>query len=69
MGSTSASVQSASISAPTANKTYTSEPLSVAAAFGGVMPRKWAIVVENRTGIAFSTGTSAQYSGINVTNG
>jgi len=29
---------------------YTSEPMSVAAAFGGVMPQKWGIVVENESG-------------------
>jgi hypothetical protein len=30
--------------------TYKSNPLSVAAAFGGVLPKKWGIVVENKTG-------------------
>ncbi len=32
--------------------TYTSEPLSIASAFGGVMPTKWSIVVENKAGAA-----------------
>ena len=58
-----------SISAPTASKTYTSQPLSVAQAFAGVLPRKWSIVVENRTGMAFSTGCGLQYSGVASTNG
>lgn len=34
--------------------TYKSHPMSVAQAFGGVMPRKWGIVVENQTALAFS---------------
>src|SRR5438552_184937 len=33
---------------------YKSHPMSIAAAFGGVMPRKWGIVVENRTNITFN---------------
>lgn len=37
--------------------TYKSEPMSVAAAFGGVLPAFWGIVVENKTGAALdSTG-------------
>jgi hypothetical protein len=58
-----------SISAPTANKTYTSQPMSVAAAFANLMPRKWAIVIEDRTGMAFGTGCSASYTGVYSTNG
>lgn len=38
--------------------TFTSEPLSVAQAFGGIVPEKWGIVVENKTNIAFTTGES-----------
>lgn len=34
--------------------TYKSGPMSVAAAFGGVIPRKWGIVVVNNTGLALS---------------
>lgn len=34
--------------------TYKSAPMSVAAAFGGVLPRKWGIVVRNYTGVALS---------------
>jgi hypothetical protein len=30
--------------------TYKSNPMSVAAAFGGIIPEKWGIVVENQTG-------------------
>jgi len=34
--------------------TYKSSPMSVANAFGGVMPRKWGIVVRNFSGIALT---------------
>jgi hypothetical protein len=50
--------------------TYKSNPMSVAAAFGGVMPRKWGIVVENRTALTFSAteGDHAKsYTGITLT--
>lgn len=30
--------------------TYKSEPFSVAAAFGGVLPQKWGIIIENQSG-------------------
>lgn len=42
-------------------------PFSIAAAFGGVLPQKWGIVVRNRTGLAFhATGTNneCQFTGI-----
>lgn len=35
--------------------TYKSHPMSMAAAFGGILPRRWGIVVENKTGLAFSS--------------
>ncbi len=34
--------------------TYKIAPSSVAAAFGGWLPRRWGIVVQNRSGLAFS---------------
>ena len=34
--------------------TYKSNPISIAKAFGGVLPRKWGIVVENRTNLTFN---------------
>lgn len=34
--------------------TYKSHPMSVAEAFGGVLPRKWGIAVRNYTGVALS---------------
>jgi hypothetical protein len=35
--------------------TYSGGPFSVAAAFGGVLPDHWAIVIENKTGGALDT--------------
>lgn len=49
------------------NKDKTFGPFSVAAAFGGVLPPKWGVIVRNRTGIAFhATGASneVQFTGI-----
>jgi hypothetical protein len=38
---------------------------SVAKAFGGVLPRKWGVVIRNYTGVAFdTTGNSVTYSGV-----
>ena len=52
------------ISIPTQSLTY-KVVFSIAKLFGGVMPRKWGIVVRNYCGIAFdSSGCSASYSGI-----
>lgn len=60
------------ISTPTAGGlTYRAVIGSVAAYFGGVLPRRWGIVVENRTGIAFNAteGNHAKsYSGIKLTS-
>lgn len=35
--------------------TYASEPMSVAAAFGGVLPDHWGIIIENKTGAALDS--------------
>ena len=51
--------------------TYESQPMSVAAAFGGVLPRKWGIVVRNYSGLALSASTSdnaASYTGVYYTS-
>lgn len=39
-----------SIQVAATSTTYKSEPMSIAAAFGGILPEKWSIIVENKTG-------------------
>lgn len=51
--------------------TYESQPMSIAAAFGGFMPRKWGIVVRNYTNVTFSAAEgdhSYKYTGITLTS-
>lgn len=51
--------------------TYKSEPMSVAAAFGGVLPEKWGIVIENKTGGTLDTTAgnhAAFYQGVYATS-
>lgn len=52
--------------ATTANSTtYTSNPLSVASAFGGVLPDTWGIVVENQSGATLDASVgSSWYQGV-----
>ena len=51
--------------APTANKTYESDLMSIANAFGGKLPERWGIIAHNKTGYALnSSGNSAFYQGI-----
>ncbi|TAK97789.1 MAG: hypothetical protein EPO08_20715 [Rhodospirillaceae bacterium] len=38
--------------------TYSSEPMSVALAFGGVLPSNWGIVIENKTGTTLDSTES-----------
>lgn len=53
------------IPTPTQNIAYRSRPMSVANAFGGVLPSKWGIVVVNFSGQTLSASlNSAQYQGI-----
>lgn len=44
-------------------RTFTTEPMSVASAFYGTMPEAFSIIVENQSGVAFSssTTTTAEY--------
>lgn len=52
------------INTPVDGAVYT-QVMSVAQAFGGVLPRKWGIVVRNYSGQAFASGgNSASYSGV-----
>lgn len=53
------------ILAHTASVAHTSEPLSIAAAFGGVVPSKWGIAIQNQTGAALAaSGNSVGYDEI-----
>lgn len=52
------SVRIGYVSVPASNTVYRAGPFSIASAFGGFMPAKFAIVVENRTGLALSATTA-----------
>lgn len=61
-------------STTSAERTFRTEPMSVAQAFGGVLPPKFSIVVENQTGVAFSSSTTTttnylEQQGITTTSG
>lgn len=47
--------------------TYKSNPISIASAFGGAVPAKWVIIIENKTGGALSSTEGdhvKQYQGV-----
>lgn len=47
--------------------TYKKSFLSIALAFGGVLPRKWGIVLVNNSGLALAgSGNAVSYSGIHA---
>jgi hypothetical protein len=53
------------ISTPATSTTYKAGPFSVAAAFGGVLPDHWGIVVENQTGQTLDASVGAAiYQGV-----
>lgn len=53
------------IYAPTQNKVYESDLMSVASAFGGLLPQRWGIIVHNKTGQTLKTSDcSAIYQGL-----
>jgi len=55
------------IYAPTQNKIYQSDPMSVATAFGGLLPQRWGILVHNRTGQTLkSSDCAAFYQGLGM---
>lgn len=43
----------------TASIAYNSEPISVASIFGGVLPKKWAVVIQNQTGVDLAASGNA----------
>jgi hypothetical protein len=53
------------IYAPTQNKIYKSDLMSIAGAFGGFLPQRWGLIVHNRTGQTLkSSDCSACYQGL-----
>lgn len=56
------------IPATVTSATLKAGPFSVAAAFGGVLPERWGIVVYNNTGIALSTGNVIKHQGVYATS-
>lgn len=52
------------INCHTASISYRSNPMSIAAAFGGVLPKKWKIVVQNQTGQTLGTSSVVSYTDI-----
>ena len=55
------------VSIPTASVDYKIIIPSVANFFGGVLPKKWGFVLENKQGGALTTGSTANYTGITYT--
>lgn len=57
------------VHAPGTSTTYKGGPFSIAQAFGGVMPRYWILVIENRTGqdLGTSPHPSFKYMGVYAT--
>lgn len=51
-----------------ANVGYRWGPVSVAAAYGGVLPVKWGLVLHNNGGATMATGSIASYVGITYTS-
>lgn len=55
------------LNVPATTTVYTSSPMSIATAFGGILPQKWGIVVVNSTGVALTATAGnhgAWYQGI-----
>ena len=53
------------IYAPTQNKVYKSDLMSIATAFGGLLPQRWGIIVHNKTGQTLkSSDCAAFYQGL-----
>jgi hypothetical protein len=47
------------INCPTASIAYNSEPISVASIFGGILPKKFVVVIQNQTGQALASSGNA----------
>lgn len=56
------------IPTPTSSKVYESDVISIARLYGGVLPRKWGLVVVNSTGASLAgSNNSASFTGITLT--
>lgn len=56
------------IPTPTSSKVYESDVISVARYYGGVLPRKWGILVKNSTGASLAaSNNSASHTGLHLT--
>ena len=56
------------IPTPSNSKTYESDAFSIARLYGGIVPRKWGLVVVNRSGAALSgSGNTASFTGVTLT--
>jgi len=52
---------------PDVDQGYHFGPIGVAQFFGGIMPKKWALILHNNTGATLDTGSNANYVGITYT--
>lgn len=52
------------VSVDAQNEVFTSDVFSIASAFGGVVPEKWAIIVKNQTGQTFAANSGVFYQGV-----
>lgn len=52
---------------PDTTQDYHFGPIGIAQFFGGVMPKKWGLVLHNNTGATLGSGSSANYIGIEYT--
>jgi hypothetical protein len=61
------------VNVPTASQTVVSEPMSVSQALNGAplagLPPKWSIILDNESGAALVTGSTAAYTGVYATVG
>lgn len=58
----------ATIPVPSNSKTYESDVFSIARLYGGILPRKWGLLVVNKSGAALSgSGNAVSYTTVTLT--